>query len=74
MTRVIASIVLWLLPVTITRAVSIVGFGVHAIGRGFGSTRSHAPRRGCPDPRVVAACRFSAGPLVPCTRWARARC
>ena len=43
MSRVLASIFLYLSPVIITVAVGIVGVGMHAIGRGFGSTRSHAP-------------------------------
>ncbi len=43
MSRVLSSILLYLSPVIITVAVAIVGFGLHAVGRGFGSTRSHAP-------------------------------
>lgn len=43
MSRVIAFIILWISPVIITVAIGVVAFGMHAIGRGFGSTRSHAP-------------------------------
>lgn len=43
MSRVFAYIFLSLSPLIITVAVGIVGVGIHAIGRGFGSTRSHAP-------------------------------
>lgn len=30
-------------PLVLTVALGIVGFGIHAVGRGFGSTRSSAP-------------------------------
>ncbi len=43
MSRVFAYIFLSLSPVIVTVAVGIVGVGIHAVGRGFGSTRSHAP-------------------------------
>lgn len=43
MTRVLTNIVLYGSPVCLTIALSIVAFGIHAIGRGFGSTKSSAP-------------------------------
>lgn len=43
MARILTQIVLYGSPICLTIALGIVGFGIHAIGRGFGSTKSSAP-------------------------------
>lgn len=43
MARAVSYIFLYLSPVIVTVAIAIVAFGIHAVGRGFGSTRSHTP-------------------------------
>lgn len=43
MPKALPLIILFVSPVVLTVALAIVAFGIHAVGRGFGSMRSPAP-------------------------------